>query len=40
MVDIAIAFSFSPVGHAERYLPAEQPESAPPATAEAVSIST
>jgi MFS family permease len=37
---IAVAFSFSPLGHAERYLPTETHEPASPAAAEAVSIST
>lgn len=37
---IAVAFSFSPLGHAERYLPTDQPQTASPAAAEAASIST
>jgi hypothetical protein len=37
---IAVAFPFSPLGHAERYLPTETHEPASPAAAEAVSIST
>jgi hypothetical protein len=44
MVDIglltaAIAVAFSPLGHAERYLPANQQQTASPSPAEAFSIS-